>query len=298
VNRRALGIVVFLLVLTAAGGRGWAGAKGQLVLAYAGDARGNLDVFVTSLGREAKPRRITSSPRDEFSPSWSPGGRLIAYRVNPPRGDEGDIWVMRADGTHKRNLTRSPLTADWSPSWSPDGELIAYFSMAGGGSDVWLMRADGTKKRNVTRNGLLNEYPTWSPTGRSFAFNSHRDGQFEIYRAGVDGSGQRNLTRNTAQDQWPAWSPDGGLIAFMSDRDGSEDVFVMRPDGSGVRNLTRTALEESHPAWLPGGRLSFTRHGETGPIELWALDVARGEAQRLATEAEPIFVFDWRPTRP
>jgi TolB protein len=174
---------------------------------------------------------------------------------------------MRADGTGKRNLTRTPRVADWSPASSPDGTRIAFFSAM----DVWIMRSDGTARRNVTRNGALNEYPTWSPDGRNLAFNSHRDGQYEIYRATASGSRQRNLTRDPAQDQWPAWSPDGRHIAFMSDRDGSEDVLVMRADGSDVRNVTHTpALGESHPTWMPDGRLSFTRHGETGPIELWA----------------------------
>ena len=53
------------------------------------DAR--LDVFVRDRGRT---RRLTRGARDEFSPNWAPGGDAIAYRVNPPRGDEGDIWTM------------------------------------------------------------------------------------------------------------------------------------------------------------------------------------------------------------
>ena len=82
----------------------------------------------------------------------------------------------------------------------------------------------------------------------------------------------------------------------MSDRDGGEDVFVMRADGSAVRNVTATPLlDESHPAWMPDGRLSFTRHGETGPIELWAVDVDGTGASRLDTPAEPVFVFAWKP---
>ena len=267
-----------------------------LQLAYASEVAGNLDVFVATVAPGAGPRRLTASSRDEFSPAWSPDGRYIAYRMNPVRSDVGDIWVMRANGSGKRNLTRSPQVADWSPAWSPDGTRIAYFSMAGGGGDVWVMRADGSRRRNLTRDAGLNEYPAWSPDGRRLAFNSHRDGQFEIYRANVHGSGQVDLTRHPARDQWPAWSPDGTLIAFMSERDGSEDVFVMRPDGSGVRNLTRTdALDESHPAWMPDGRLSFSRHGDTGPVELLALDVANGRSERVATDVQPVFAFAWRP---
>jgi Tol biopolymer transport system component len=78
----------------------------------------------------------------------------------------------------------------------------------------------------------------------------------------------------------------------MSDRDGGEDVFVMRRDGSAVRNVTRTpALEESHPQWAPDGRLTFTRHGETGPIELVIADRDGTGARKVATGAEPVFVY-------
>jgi Tol biopolymer transport system component len=273
---RLVSSLTLAVVVAMAAGSG-AAKEPPVVLAFASEgAGGSLDVWVDVVGDPAPPRRLTSSPRDEFSPSWSPDGRRIAYRVNPPRGDTGEIWVMRVDGTGKRNLTRTPRTAEWSPAFSPDGTRIAYYSSASGVGDVWVMRPDGTDRRNVTRNGALNEYPTWSPAGRSLAFNSHRDGQYEVYRAGATGSRQRN--------------------PFASDRDGNEDVFLMRADGTGVRNLTRTSgLEESHPTWLPDGRLSFTRHAETGPIELVAVEVDGGEPVRLDTPAEPVFVFAWSP---
>ena len=242
-------VVAFVVVVA---GSSTSTAKGpQLVLAYAGDRGGSLDVYVGTVD-DASSKRLTSSHNDEFSPSWSPDGRRIAYRVNARRADTSDIWVMRADGAGRRN---------------------------------------------VTRNGGLNEYPTWSPDGRSLAFNSHRDGQFEIYSAASTGARQRNLTRNPAKDQWPSWSPDGRLIAFMSDRDGNEDVFVMLADGTGVRNLTRTSdLDESHPVWSPGGGLTFIRHGETGPVTLWILDVDdAASAVRIDTSIEPVFVFAWKP---
>lgn len=274
---------------------GSAGAKSEprSALAYA-NGNASLDLYVLP-ANASTPRRLTTSPRDEFSPSWSPDGRRIVYRVNPSRSDVGDIWSMRADGRGKVNLTRTPWVAEWSPAWSPDGRLIAYYSSARGQGDVWVMRPDGSGRRNVTRSGTLNEYPSWSPDARRLVFNSHRDGQFEVYSARLDGSRQVNLSRNAAKDQWPAWSPDGKLIAFMSERDGSPDVFVMRADGSGVRNLTGTAaLEESHPAWLRDGRLTFTRHGETGPIELWAIAPSGRDPVRLRVAAEPVFVYDWR----
>ena len=287
----AIGVISMALAIAS----GAAANPNELpALAYASDGRGGtLDLYVLSSGA-AEPRRLTATALDEFSPAWSPGGGSVAYRVNPRRSDVGDIWVMRADGRNKRNLTRSPRVAEWSPSWSPAGRRIAYYSSLG--MDVWVMRPDGTRRRNLTRRAGLDEYPSWSPDGQRLAFGSHRDGQFEIYAMRADGSRQVNLTRNAADDQWPVWSPDGRLIAFMSERDGSPDVFVMEPDGSNQRNFTATPdLEESHPAWLPDGRLTFTRHGETGPIDVWAVGADGRDAEQLDLAVEPVFVYAWKP---
>lgn len=90
--------------------------------AEVGPATG-LDLFVRAPGGRA--RRLTDGSVNEFSPSWAPDGRWLAYRVNPRRGDVGDIWRMRPDGGGRRNLTRSPGVADWSPAISPDGRRIA-----------------------------------------------------------------------------------------------------------------------------------------------------------------------------
>jgi Tol biopolymer transport system component len=70
---------------------------GRLAFASA-RAHGDLDIYVARADG-ADPVRVTSSRLDEFSPSWTPDGRRIAYRVNSPNSDEGDIWTWRRRGT-------------------------------------------------------------------------------------------------------------------------------------------------------------------------------------------------------
>ena len=262
-------------------------------LVYASDVGGDLDIYVVDVPG-GKPRRIVGvRGRSDFSPSSSPDGKTIAYRLNPVRGDEGEIMVVSARGGKPRNLTKSRRVADWSPVWHPSGRTIAFFSFPRQRGDIWLMRRDGKLRRRLTRDGTLNEYPSFSPDGKRVVFQSRRDGQFELYVIGLDGR-ERRLTADPGDDKWAAWSPDGKWIAFTSDRDGSDDVFVMRLDGSGVRNLTRTpALDETHSAWAPDGRLTFSRHGESGPISLWVIDPGGGAAEQLDTDAQPVFTFDW-----
>jgi Tol biopolymer transport system component len=64
--------------------------------------------------------------------SWSPDGRkLIFVRLRhpkcrpardtppPPSCQAADLWVMNADGSGQRNLTRTPTTSDgWAATWA------------------------------------------------------------------------------------------------------------------------------------------------------------------------------------
>ena len=57
------------------------------------------------------------------TPSWSPDGKRIAYvRLH---GGSSDVYLMNADGSHPRNLTRN-AREDAYPRWSPDGKRIVY----------------------------------------------------------------------------------------------------------------------------------------------------------------------------
>ncbi len=71
--------------------------------------------------------RYLTSPRalpvQNFNPAWSPDGRQIAFvrfsfveSAQPPVS--GNIWRMRWNGTHKRQVSRSPLF-EFRPAWGP-----------------------------------------------------------------------------------------------------------------------------------------------------------------------------------
>src|SRR5262245_2354633 len=72
-------------------------------------------------------------------------------------GLDGDIWVMEADGTGRRRLTRGPGT-DFDPTWSPDGAWILFRTDRGhyrpdaqgvGVEGLFLIRPDGTDEHQI-----------------------------------------------------------------------------------------------------------------------------------------------------
>lgn len=95
---------------------------------------------------------------DDGMPSFSPDGRTIVFTSN--RTGEGEVWVMRADGSGQRRLAGLPRRDDWAPRFAPDGRTIAFESRALGAGEIWLVRKDGTGARRLLRNAVA---PAWRP---------------------------------------------------------------------------------------------------------------------------------------
>jgi Tol biopolymer transport system component len=81
---------------------------------------------------------------DDGMPDFSPDGRRIVFTSN--RDQQGEIYVMNANGTGQKRLTRRPGD-DWAPAFSPDGRKIAFTQLPG---TIWTMNADGTGLRKLS----------------------------------------------------------------------------------------------------------------------------------------------------
>jgi Tol biopolymer transport system component len=123
-------------------------------LAY---VRADLDpsqVLVTLFVADAdgsNPRALTPpSTRGVAWPTWSPDGTRLAFVDWLPSGDEGEIVVVRADGSGKPVVIASRVPLDtWfrTPveAWSPDGKQIAFVR----GRSLAVVSADGGRERTV-----------------------------------------------------------------------------------------------------------------------------------------------------
>ena len=109
----------------------------------------------------------------------SPDGSKIVYGS----GVDGQIHVMRANGSHDHALTSAG--GDY-PDWSPSGRLIGFSSGSSGTSEVWIMRADGSHKHQVTTTGASYS-PVFSPDGAWITFSLGSAGS-AVWVSKIDGS--------------------------------------------------------------------------------------------------------------
>jgi dipeptidyl aminopeptidase/acylaminoacyl peptidase len=209
----------------------WSDASGQLVFAretFAEDGTGSVPKLYVQSG-DTQPRRVTDGTDVDRYPAWSPDGRSIAFSRDTNGAFE--LFVVAADGSNLRQLTRDPSRLEEFPAWSPDGRRLAFASTAGENGDLRLMNADGTGVVSLTEGSENDNAPSWSPDGSKLVFV--RDGS--IFVIGADGSSPQQLTTGSTAYSEPSWSPDGTRIAFTDEEAGR--LFVISSDGPGLTGV-------------------------------------------------------------
>jgi Tol biopolymer transport system component len=183
-------IVIFAAVADGSTSASFPGANGRLIFVLASSSQIHSiypdGTGLTNLGNGTEP-------------TWSPDGTKVAYSESLYYNM--DIFVMRADGSGKVNLTNTSDTTnptyETQARWSPDGAKIAYYKSitqytTSNIVDIWLMNADGTGQTNLTNTppGNFELDPRWSPDGAKIAFTRNVDSQSTVWVMNVDGSGQ------------------------------------------------------------------------------------------------------------
>ncbi|HLU06002.1 MAG TPA: amidohydrolase family protein [Woeseiaceae bacterium] len=204
------------------------------------------DIYLLPIeGGDARP--IDSGHSWSIQPRFSPDGSEIAYTSDAAGGD--NIWIMRTDGSEKRQLTKEDFRLLNNPAWSPDGNYIAarkHFTTTRslGTGEIWLYHRNGgagiavVERPNEQHQKELGE-PVFSPDGRYiyFSVDSTRGGTFiyaqdsndqifEIRRHDLEKDKTESFVTGAGGAIRPAPSPDGNYLAFVRRLEGKTALFV------------------------------------------------------------------------
>ena len=232
-----------------------------------------------------------------INPSWSPDGRFVVFETR--RHGEPQIYVMEADGSGLRRLTRN-ASSDTHPVWTPDGREIVFDSHRDGTWNLHAIRPDGTGERQLTfpgdvRTKAFARHPAISPDGRKVAFDSDRDGREQVYVMDLKTGATGRLTHADAHEGHAAWSPDGGTIWFGSNRGGTVDVWRVGVDGASPTAVVAGPAKDAGVKPSPDGRrIAYFAGGEKPDI--FVADADGTDSRNLTNSpAATEYEMNWSP---
>ncbi|MDX3773070.1 amidohydrolase family protein [Chromatiaceae bacterium AAb-1] len=192
-----------------------------------------------------KATALTNDIAWQMQPTFSPDGKYIAYTSDEGGGD--NIWIMNADGSEPRAVTKETFRLLNSPAWSPDGEFIVarkHFtaSRSLGAGEVWIYHKTGgngvmlTERQNDQKD--LGE-PAFSPDGK-YVYFSHDDTPGKTFHYSKDSesgiytikrfereSGKIDVVLSGAGGAIrPTPSPDGKYLAYIRRVDFQSTLFL------------------------------------------------------------------------
>jgi len=156
---------------------------------------GDLDIY-TMRADGSGVKRLTRELGYDGGPFFSPDGRWIVYRGHHPTAPgevarynellaqelvepmEMDLYVMRADGSKNRQITRLG-GASFAPFFFRDGKRIIFASNyehpGSSQFELYAINRDGSQLERITFSGGFNSFPMFSPDGRKLVFASSRN---------------------------------------------------------------------------------------------------------------------------
>jgi Tol biopolymer transport system component/imidazolonepropionase-like amidohydrolase len=217
------------------------------------DLLGDLYTIPMTGGRAT---RLTSGIAWDCMPRWSPDGRSVAFITDRDGAD--NLWIVNADGTGMRRLTKEVDNALSSPVWTPDGQYLIvrrfgpypsaenyltnvplWIYHKDGGSGAELYPASATRKTTNTGAAV-------SPDGRVVYFGSHTGG----YTGETIGGYQIIAFDRHNGTERPITAGSGGGLRPVASRDGRWLVYATR---AGTRTALRLRdMRTQEDQWLVG----------------------------------------------
>jgi dipeptidyl aminopeptidase/acylaminoacyl peptidase len=224
------------------------------------------DLYMVSL-KGGTPLRLTSSPKSETSPRFSPDGRFIAF-LSDRDGKKTEVWLLNRAGGDASKLTNLGANVS-SLAWSPDSTKLALEVSDPDPDDAEDAgeseeKAKPVKPIVITRRQFMRD-------GEGYL----RDLRKHIHVFDLAAKTSVQVTSGPYDDTEPVWTRDGRFIVFSSNRtkdpDSNQDTkihVVEARKGATPRALGTAPGTDGGPVVSPDGTLVAYVAG-CDPKDLW-----------------------------
>ncbi|MEQ1920999.1 MAG: protein kinase [Pyrinomonadaceae bacterium] len=241
------------------------------------------NIWTVPVSDPDRPSQVTSGSNPNYSPQWTPDGKLVYTRFS---GDTSDIYLADASGGNPKRLTSNSL-AD-IPAVSPDGRYVVYISLQSGAANIWRMNIDGGDPKQLTTENSIEL--SISPNGQEVIYTTGTDAT-RIWKVGIDGGQPVQLT--DMQSMGPVFSPDGTQFACVwFDDPNSEPKLAIIPatGGKPVKTFDKPGFGFR---WMPDGRSIAYIINKAGVGNIWLQPIDGGNPKQLTNLTnEEISSFD------
>jgi serine/threonine-protein kinase len=195
---------------------------GRRIAYFARAEDGHNDIFVQDLIRNVVTR-VTSTPRSEMGPVWSPAGDRIFFQADEQGPTSTMLMSVAADGSGSEETHGEGAQA----AFSADGRTL-YFARLNEGRGWDLYSAPippggsalslGTQARPLVEAPASQQYPSPSPDGRLLAYAGNDGGSFNVYLTRLP-AGEGHWQISSEGGSRPRWSPKGDRLYYLNDGD-------------------------------------------------------------------------------